>query len=49
MKIDIFNHIYPKIYWDKMMEVAPDVKDMGKHTREVPVLWDLDARFRMMD
>ena len=49
MKIDIFNHIYPKIYWDKMMEVAPDVKDMGKRTREVPVLWDLDARFRMMD
>ena len=49
MKLDIFNHIFPKTYWDKMMEVAPNVKDMGKRTREVPVLWDLDARFRMMD
>ena len=25
MKIDIFNHIFPKIYFDKMMEVAPKV------------------------
>jgi len=49
MKLDIFNHIYPRVYWDKMMEVAPDVTDMGKRTREIPVLWDLDARFRMMD
>ncbi|MBU8849716.1 MAG: amidohydrolase [Desulfobacterales bacterium] len=49
MKLDIFNHIYPKVYWDKMMEVAPNVTDMGKRTREIPVLWDLDARFRMMD
>ncbi len=49
MKLDIFNHIYPKTYWDKMLEVSPNAKDMGKRTRGVPVLWDLDARFRMMD
>ena len=49
MKIDIFNHIFPPAYFDRMLEVAGDYKDMGKRTREVPVLYDLDARFRMMD
>jgi len=49
MKIDIFNHIFPKIFYDKMIEVAPNHKDIGKRVREVPVLVDLDARFRVMD
>ena len=49
MKIDIFNHIFPKIFYDKMMEVAPNHKDIGKRVREIPVLVDLDARFRVMD
>ena len=49
MKIDIFNHIFPKIFYDKMMEVAPNYKDIGKRVREVPVLVDLEARFRVMD
>ncbi len=49
MKIDIFNHIFPKTFYDKMMKVAPKFKDMGKRVREVPVLVDLEARFRVMD
>jgi predicted TIM-barrel fold metal-dependent hydrolase len=49
MKIDIFNHIFPKIFYDKMMEIAPNLVDLGKRVRGVPVLFDLDARFRMMD
>ena len=49
MKIDIFNHIFPKTFYDKMMEVAPDYRDIGKRVREVPVLYDLEARFRVMD
>ena len=49
MKIDIFNHIFPKRFFQKMMEVAPAHKDMGKRVREIPVLYDLDARFRVMD
>lgn len=49
MKIDIFNHIFPKIYYDKMMEVNPDLIDMGKRVRNIPVLVDLETRFRMMD
>ena len=49
MKIDIFNHIFPKKFYQKMLEIAPAHKDMGKRVREVPVLYDLDARFRVMD
>ena len=49
MKLDIFNHIFPKTYFDKMLEVAGDYKDMGKRVREIPVLYDLDKRFRVMD
>jgi predicted TIM-barrel fold metal-dependent hydrolase len=49
MKIDIFNHIFPKKYYDKMMEVNPNLADIGKRVRNVPVLVDLEARFRVMD
>jgi aminocarboxymuconate-semialdehyde decarboxylase len=49
MKIDIFNHIFPKGFFDKMLQVAPNYKDMGKRVREIPVLYDLEQRFRVMD
>ncbi len=49
MKLDMFNHIFPKVYFDKMLEVAPNYKDMGKRVREIPVLYDLEKRFRVMD
>jgi aminocarboxymuconate-semialdehyde decarboxylase len=49
MKLDMFNHIFPKAYFDKMLEVAPNLKDMGKRVREIPVLHDLEKRFRVMD
>ncbi len=49
MKIDIFNHIFPKAYWEKMLEVAGEHRDLGKRVRNVPMLADLDARFRVMD
>jgi aminocarboxymuconate-semialdehyde decarboxylase len=49
MKIDIFNHIFPKAYFDKMFEVLPNGKDMHKRVRAVPSIVDLDERFRIMD
>ena len=49
MKIDIFNHIFPKKYFDKMVEVAPHGKDMHKRVRAIPCIMDLDERFRIMD
>ena len=49
MKIDIFAHIFPKSYFDKMIEVAPNGQDMHKRVRNVPCIVDLDERFRIMD
>ena len=49
MKIDIFAHIFPKAYFDKMIEIAPNAKDMHKRVRSVPCIVDLDERFRIMD
>src|SRR5215510_2839506 len=49
MKIDVFNHIFPRRFFDKLNEVSPDYKDMGKRSRSIPALFDLDLRFKMMD
>ena len=49
MKIDIFNHILPETFFAEFLRLAPGLKDMGKRSRNIPVMWDLDARFRMMD
>jgi predicted TIM-barrel fold metal-dependent hydrolase len=48
-KLDIFNHIYPRAYFDRMMAVAPTFKDIGKRMRNIPMLIDLEERFRVMD
>jgi predicted TIM-barrel fold metal-dependent hydrolase len=48
MKIDVFPHIFPKSFFDRMVEVAPD-KNAIKRWLHIPVLWDLDARLRVMD
>ena len=48
-KIDIFNHIFPESFHKLMMKVAGDHKDIGKRVRGVPMLADLDERFRVMD
>ena len=49
MKIDIFNHILPEIFFAEFLRIAPGLKDMGKRSRNIPTIWDLEARFRMMD
>jgi len=49
MKLDIFNHIFPRAYYDRMLKVLPDGKDMHKRVREIPSIVDLGERFRIMD
>jgi uncharacterized protein len=48
-KIDVFTHIYPADFFAKLMKLAPDFKDVGKRSRGVPMLVDLEERFRVMD
>ena len=42
-KIDIFPHIFPKTYFDKMVEVIPNKATIRRWTN-IPVLYDLDRR-----
>ncbi len=48
-KIDIFNHIFPARYVERMMQLAATMKDVGKRVRGVPMLANLDVRFEIMD
>lgn len=51
-KLDIFPHIFPKAFFDRMLVIAegnPALKAAIKRWLHIPVLWDLDARMRMMD
>jgi aminocarboxymuconate-semialdehyde decarboxylase len=49
VKIDIFNHILPSRFFHEFLQLAPGLKDMGKRSRNIPVMVNLDLRFRMMD
>src|SRR5271169_5741291 len=49
MKLDIFNHIFPQRFYDRMLKVAPNGKDMHKRVRAIPCIVDLAERFRIMD
>lgn len=48
MKIDIFNHVFPVPFFERMQEVLPDTGPV-KRWLKVPVLHDMDARMRMME
>ena len=48
-KLDIFNHVFPKRFHDRMVAMLPDGRDMNKRVRAIPSIVDLDARFRIMD
>ena len=49
MKIDVFPHILPRKYFDRMLQVAPAGLALQKRMSGIPVLVDVDLRFRMMD
>jgi uncharacterized protein len=49
MRIDAYNHFFPKKYYEKMGEVGAGLKDMFNRTRAIPCIHDLDERFRVMD
>jgi predicted TIM-barrel fold metal-dependent hydrolase len=50
-KIDIFPHIFPRAFFERMKALAEQNPALGaqiKRWLHIPVLWDLDARLRMM-
>ncbi|MEA3072207.1 MAG: hypothetical protein QOD29_3653 [Alphaproteobacteria bacterium] len=49
MRIDAYTHFFPKRFFDKLIEIAGDYKDMGKRVRAIPALYDLDHRKKIVD
>ena len=49
MKIDVFPHILPRPYFDRMVAMTERTAYIQKRVRGVPVLYDLEARFRVME
>ena len=49
MKIDIFNHIFPKKFFERMLTIREKGSNMQRRVSEIPSLVDLDVRFPMMD
>jgi aminocarboxymuconate-semialdehyde decarboxylase len=50
MKIDAFPHILPKRFFERMFDHATgEAVYMRKRVSAIPVLYDLDARFKVMD
>lgn len=48
-KLDAFNHIWPAGFYERVLQVATDMTDMNRRVTEVPMITDLDVRFRIMD
>ncbi|MBI1737159.1 MAG: hypothetical protein HYR51_18470 [Candidatus Rokubacteria bacterium] len=49
MKIDVFPHILPRRYFDRMLATAPAGLALQKRMSGIPVLTDVELRLRIMD
>ncbi len=50
MIIDIFPHIFPKAFYERMLTVSePAAKYFKRRVRDIPMLADLELRLRLMD
>ncbi len=48
-QIDVFPHILPRKYWDRLESKAGPTGHLIKRMRNVPVMWDVDRRLELMD
>src|SRR4030088_1394856 len=49
LKIDVFPHILPRPFFDRLIEVAPSGGLMVKRVQNIPVMTDIEKRFEVMD
>src|SRR3990172_9870481 len=50
MKIDIFPHIFPRAYYERMQTVSEKAaKYHQRRVKALPMLVDLEMRFKLMD
>ena len=48
-KIDVFNHIWPKPFFDALIDHIGTMTDITNRSGAVPMMTDLDRRFQVMD
>ena len=48
-KIDIYNHVLPRAVADRIRELAPGRGDMVKRVTSSAMLYDVEARIRLME
>jgi len=49
MKIDIFNHVFPRKFFDRYIISGAAGKEIGKRMANATLAFDLDHRFRVLD
>lgn len=49
MIIDIFTHVFPQSVFERIDKLGLDLGPIGKRTRSMKLLFDMDARFKAMD
>ena len=37
-KIDVFNHIWPEAFYTRAQKLAPDMRDMSRRVRNIPMI-----------
>jgi len=48
-KIDVFNHIWPKPFFDALIDHVGTMTDITRRSGKVPMMTNLDRRFEVMD
>ena len=48
-KIDIFTHIWPKRFHEELLKTTGPMKDIHRRSEAVPMMTNLDIRFKVMD
>src|SRR5438477_11142141 len=49
MKIDMFNHIFPKAFFDRHIAAGRGGRDIGKRVANIQTIVDVDARLKLLD
>ncbi|MBF8270712.1 MAG: amidohydrolase [Gammaproteobacteria bacterium] len=49
LKIDLFNHIWPLPFYERLKRALGPMVDITRRSEAVPMMTDLDERFRVMD
>ncbi len=48
-KLDVFTHIWPKAFHEKLLQVTGHMRDMHRRSEGVPMMTNLEVRFQVMD